>query len=501
METGNPNMARNEGAGAQGNIQGNIDEASILELQEFMERGALTSRELVLHYMERIATHDRGGAAINSVLELNPDALAIADALDAERRVTGARGPLHGIPVLLKDNIDTGDHMHTSAGSIALAESYAPEDSAVADRLREAGAVLLGKTNMTEWANFIAEDMPNGYSSRGGQVRNPYGPGQFDVGGSSSGSGAAVASSFAVVAIGTETSGSILSPASANSVVGIKPTVGLISRHGIIPISHSQDTAGPMAKSVADAAILLGVLTGVDVRDPVTRASVSGVCRNYRQFLDPDGLVGARLGVLRPRYFEKLDSDRLAIFERALAAMAGAGAVIVDPVLLPEEDVSGHEVLIHEFKAALNAYLSRLSPRVPVHTLAELIAYNEEHAAVALRHGQALFKRAEEASGTLTEASYIRTRLDDLRRSRERGIDHALAEHHLDALLSPGNFGAALPAKAGYPSICAPGGYTPAGEPFGVTFTGGAYSEPTLIRLAYGFERLTNCRRPPDSVR
>ncbi|MHB1630247.1 MAG: amidase family protein, partial [Bacilli bacterium] len=358
-------MAGVAGAGAQGGI----DEASILELQEFMERRTLTSRELVLHYMERIAAHDRAGAAINSVLELNPDALAIADALDAERRVTGTRGPLHGMPILLKDNIDTGDHMHTSAGSIALAESYAPEDSAVADRLREAGAVLLGKANMTEWANFIAEDMPNGYSSRGGQVRNPYGPGQFDVGGSSSGSGAAVASSFAVAAIGTETSGSILSPASANSVVGIKPTVGLISRHGIIPISHSQDTAGPMAKSVADAAILLGVLTGVDARDPVTRASVFGACRNYRQFLDPEGLGGARLGVLRPRYFEKLDSDRLAIFERALAAMAGAGAVIVDPVLLPEEDDGGHEVLIHEFKAALNAYLRRLSPRVPVHTL------------------------------------------------------------------------------------------------------------------------------------
>ena len=490
-------MRRDEVEGAPGNI----DEASIAELQGFMECGTLTSRKLVLHYMDRIATHDHGGAAINSVLELNPDALAIADALDVERSIKGTRGPLHGIPILLKDNIDTGDNMHTSAGSIALAESYSPGDSAVAERLREAGAVLLGKTNMTEWANFIAEDMPNGYSSRGGQVLNPYGPGQFDVGGSSSGSGAAVASSFATAAIGTETSGSILSPASANSIVGIKPTVGLISRYGIIPISHSQDTAGPMAKSVTDAAILLGVLTGVDERDPVTRTSARGAHRNYRQFLDPDGLDGARLGVLRPLHYKKLGPDQMAIFEQAMTVMAGAGAVIVDPVSLPEESGGGYEVLIYEFKAALNAYLRRLAPGVPVHTLAELIAYNEEHADVALRHGQALFERSLQVSGTLTEAGYIRARLDDLRRSRERGIDYVLAEHHLDALLSPGNFGVALPAKAGYPSICVPGGYTPAGEPFGITFTGGAYTEPALIRLAFAFERLTKCRRSPDSLK
>ncbi len=491
-------MAGNEGAAKQTMIDG----ASILELQEFMERGALSARELVLHYLERIATHDHDGAAINSVLELNPDALAIADALDVERRISGSRGSLHGIPILLKDNIDTGDNMHTSAGSVALAESYAPEDSAAAARLRQAGAVLLGKTNMTEWANFIAEDMPNGYSSRGKQVLNPYGPGRFDVGGSSSGSGAAVASGFAAAAIGTETSGSILSPASANSVVGIKPTVGLVSRYGIIPISHSQDTAGPMAKSVADAAILLGFLAGVDERDPATRANVSGACRNYRQFLDPDGLAGARIGVLRPRYFADLAEDQLAIFERAKTVLIGAGAVIVDPVSLPEEEGGGgYEVLTYEFKAALNAYLRRLAPRVPVHTLAELIAYNGQHAAVALRHGQALFERSEETSGTLTESSYIRARLADLRRSRERGIDYALIEHQLDALLSPGNFGAALPAKAGYPSICVPGGYTSAGEPFGITFTGTAYAEPTLIRLAFAFERLTGYREPPESVK
>lgn len=475
-----------------------LETATIGQLQGAMTAGRFTSEALVLAYLDRITRYDRQGVTLNAVLEINPDALHIAQALDAERARTGVRGPLHGIPVLIKDNIDTGDKMHTSAGSLALAESYAPEDSFVAGRLREAGAVLLGKTNLTEWANFMADNMPNGYSSRGGQVLNPYGPGQLDVGGSSSGSGAAVAASLAAAAVGTETSGSILSPASQNSIVGIKPTVGLISRSGIIPIAHSQDTAGPMARTVADAAVLLGALAGVDERDWVTSTATGRHAFDYTSVLDKDGLRGARIGVPRDPYFLRLDERQQTIMDSVISVLRELGAIVIDPVTIPTaQELHGYEVLVYEFKPNLNAYLQRLSARVPVHSLRELIAFNTTNAETALRYGQAVLLQSEATTGTLTEPAYLQARRSDLQGAQEGGIDAAMAEHHLDALLFPANWGAGIAAKAGYPSVTVPAGYGADGAPLGATFTGQAFSEPTLIRLAYAFEQATLHRRSP----
>lgn len=472
-------------------------EWTVAEAQRAMAAGETSSRDLVSFYLERIAAHNRKGAAINAVLEVNPDALFIAEALDLERRQKGPRGPLHGIPVLLKDNIDTGDKMHTSAGSLALAESYAAEDSFVAKQLRNAGAVILGKTNMTEWANFMTENMPNGYSSRGGQVLNPYGPGTFDVGGSSSGSGAAIAANFAIAAVGTETSGSILSPASENSIVGVKPTVGLISRTGIIPISHSQDTAGPMARTVSDAAILLNALTGVDEADPATWASEGHTIQDYTECLDEAGLKGARIGVARKGFFTELEQPQLALMEAAIEQMTQEGAEIIDPVDIPGADEDwGINVLIHEFKADLNAYLRTLASHQP-HSLKGVIHFNLDHAESTLAYGQTLLLESEKTSGTLTETEYIESRLNDLKRSRNEGIDAVFREHRLDALLFPGNYGADMPARAGYPSVTVPAGYTNAGQPLGVTFTGQAYSEPSLLKFAYAFEQATQHRIAP----
>jgi amidase len=482
------------------------ERVTIPELQELFAGGQLTSAELTWFFLKRIAEYDGRGSAINSVLELNPDALHIAEALDVERARQGCRGPLHGIPVLLKDNLDTGDKMHTSAGTLALKNSRAPRDSFAASQLRKAGAVILGKTNLTELANFMTEDMPNGYSARGGQVLNPYGPGKFDVGGSSSGSGAAVACRFATTAIGTETSGSILSPASLNSVVGIKPTVGLVSRTGIIPIAHSQDTAGPMARSVTDAAILLGALTGVDSEDPATWKSKGRSYDDYTQFLQANALDGLRIGV--PREFlgqleERATSPsaagcQLALVERALEVFKAHGAQVIDPLpglKRPEKWQSA--VLTYEFKPALNAYLDRLDPHVPVHSLRELIAYNLTHALATVKYGQTILLKSEATSGTLTEAEYIQARARELRLSREEGIDHVMAEHELDALLFANTAGAAIAARAGYPSITVPGGYDDDGLPLGITFTARAFEEPKLIAIAYAFEQATRHRVPP----
>lgn len=475
-----------------------LEQATIVEVQSAMERGEFTASDLTLFYLQRIADHNHDGKAINAVLEVNPDALHIAEALDVERRLTGSRGPLHGIPVLIKDNIDTGDKMHTSAGSIALANSYAPEDSFVARQLRRAGAVLLGKTNLTEFANFMTENMPNGYSSRGGQVLNPYGPGQFDVGGSSSGSGAAAAANFAVATIGTETSGSILSPASENSVVGIKPTVGLVSRRGIVPIAHSQDTAGPLARNVANAAVLLGALTGVDEGDPATWASRGVAKMDYSSYLNKNGLEGARIGVPRRFYYEALPEDKLRVMNRVIDELKDAGAVIIDPIEIPTAGkLNGYTVLTYEFKSALNAYLSKLSATVPVHSLKDVIEFNKSHQEQALKYGQTILVESEATTGTLTEAAYLHSRLEDLRMSRVEGLDYVVSEHRLDAILFPANYGAAIAAKAGYPSISVPAGYTEEGVPLGATFTALAYSEPTLIRLAYAYEQLTKHRVPP----
>jgi amidase len=475
-----------------------IIEATIDDLQQVMASGKTTSKKIVETYLNRIAAFDKSGMKINSILEINPDVLFIAESLDLERKEKGIRGPLHGIPVVLKDNIDTGDKMHTSAGTLSLKNSFAPKDAFVAKKLRDAGAVILGKANLTEFANFMTENMPNGYSSRGGQVLNPYGPGIFDVGGSSAGSGASVAANLTAVAIGTETSGSILSPSSQNSIVGIKPTLGLVSRSGIIPIAHSQDTAGPMARTVKDAAILLSAIIGVDMNDASTLIIPQDFNSDFISSLDVDGLKGVRVGVPRKGYFNDLGEDKLAIINNALELMKEKGAEVIDPVELPFYDMElNYDVLIYEFKSDLNAYLKNLASSVPVHSLKEVIEFNNNHPEETLKYGQIILKQSENTSGTLTEPGYLENLLKDKYYTREQGIDSIMKKYNLDALLFPSYFGADIAAKAGYPSITVPGGYTNAGEPIGVTFTGTAFSEPKLIKIAYAYEQSTKHRVVP----
>jgi amidase len=491
-----------------------LEEVTIAELQEGMKSGRLTARSIAEKYLAWIEAMDKRGAMVNSIIEINPDALNIADSLDRERKAKGVRGPLHGIPVLLKDNIDTADRMMTTAGSLALLGSIAPQDSFVARRLRAAGAVILAKTNLSEWANFRSTHSTSGWSGRGGQTRNPYALDRNPCG-SSSGSGAAVAANFATVAIGTETDGSIVCPASSNNIVGIKPTLGLVSRAGIIPIAHSQDTAGPMTRTVRDAAILLGALTGIDPRDPATQASSGKFPADYTQFLDPNGLRGARIGVARDKFFGYSDHvDKL--INAAIDEMKRMGAVIVDPADIPTAgkfDDSEFEVLLYEFKADLNQYLAGLGTRAPVHTLKEIIAFNERNKEREMPYfGQEIFLRAE-AKGPLTDKAYRDALKKNLRLSRAEGIDAVMRKHKLDAIVAPTG-GPSWPtdlvngdhfsgssstpaAVAGYPNINVPAGYV-FGLPVGISFFGSAYSEPTLIRLAYAFEQATKFRKPPQ---
>ncbi|MFQ5670118.1 MAG: amidase [Acidobacteriota bacterium] len=490
-----------------------LAEKTVRELQEGMESGTYTTRAIVDAYVARVRALDRQGLALNHILEINPDAARLADQLDAERQRSGARGPLHGIPVLLKDNVGTADRMATAAGSLALAHSRPRQDSFVARQLRAAGAVLLGKTNLSEWANFRSTHSSSGWSARGGQCLNPYALDRSPCG-SSSGSAAAIAANLGSVAIGTETDGSIVCPAAANSLVGIKPTVGLVSRAGIVPLSHSQDTAGPMARTVADAALLLGALTGVDAGDEATLAGRGKARSDYARFLDPRGLRGARIGVPRKRFFGYSDpTDR--IVEAALQAMSRAGAVIVDPADLPhagEYDESEFSVLLFDFKEDINRYLSSLDPPAPVRTLAELIDFNERHRDRELPYfGQEIFHMAQE-KGPLTSEEYMKALAESRRLSREEGIDAVMNQHALDALVMPTggppwtidlvngdhfSGGSSTPAAvAGYPSITVPAGYA-FGLPVGISFTGRAYSEPILIKLAYAFEQATRVRRAP----
>jgi amidase len=471
-----------------------LEEVTIAQLQEKLQNGELTSKELTFMYLRRIAVYDK---KINSILEVNPDALQIAEALDAERQEKGSRSLLHGIPILIKDNIDTHDKMHTSAGSLALKDSYAPSDSYVAAQLRKAGAVILGKTNMTEWANFMTIGMKNGYSSRGGQVLNPYGPGRFDVGGSSSGSGAAIAANFAAAAVGTETSGSILNPACNNSLVGIKPTVGLISRRGIIPIAHSQDTAGPMARTVADAATLLTALNGIDEQDPITKTNPL-TSLDFTKHLQKDGLNGKRIGIAFAGFIEFLPKEKQAVVRDAIEVLKTTGAEVIDNIEIPSAKKQwSYDVLTYEFKPDLNAYLSRLHPSVKVRTLADLIEFNKQHEAKMLKYGQAVLLEAEETSGSLTEAAYMEALVDDQYYAKQQGIDYALEKYNLEIIVFPGDEGSHISAKAGYPSIAVPAGYTMEGEPVGITFAGPAYSEPQLIEAAYAFEQAAGFRKPP----
>jgi amidase len=490
-----------------------LEEVTAVQLQAGMASGRWTSRLIVEQYLERIAALDRAGPSLHAIIETNPDAVSLAEALDRERAAGRTRGPLHGVPVLLKDNIDTADRMTTTAGSLALEGSVPLRDSHVAERLRAAGAVLLAKANLSEWANIRSSHSSSGWSARGGQCRNPYVLDRNPCG-SSSGSAAGVSANLGAVAVGTETDGSIVCPAGANGVVGIKPTVGLVSRAGIVPISHTQDTAGPLCRTVADAAALLTAMAGTDARDRATAAAAGHVAPDYTRFLDPAALRGARIGVPREKFFGYSDvTDRLAA--AALDAMRGAGAVIVDPADIPHAgtyDDAELEVLLYELKADLNAYLAALGPAAPVRTLADVIAFNERARAREMPYfGQELFVRAQ-AKGPLTSPGYRKALRDCRRLSRTLGIDAVMTRHRLDALVAPtGNpawptdpvngdhftGSSSTPAAvAGYPSVSVPMGDA-WGLPVNLSFIGRAWSEPVLIRLAYAFEQITMHRKAP----
>jgi len=490
---------------------GELDEMTISDLAEKMTSGTFTSRSVTEMYLARIESVDRQGPALHSVIELNPEALAIADALDKERKERGPRGPLHGIPVLIKDNIDTADRMATTAGSLALIGARPPEDAFLVQQLRRAGAVILGKTNLSEWANIRSNHSTSGWSGRGGLTKNPYALDR-NTSGSSSGSAAAVTANLCTVAVGTETDGSIVSPSSINGIVGLKPTVGLVSRAGVIPISHSQDTAGPMARTVHDAAILLGALAGVDRNDPATaRGQQTPV--DFTRHLDPDGLKGARIGVVR-KYFGFLPSVD-EITKAALDALTSQGAILVDPAdiaTIGKFDDSETTVLRYELKADLNRYLARLGPTAPVHSLKEIIEYNELHSSTEMPFfGQETFLKAE-TLGPLSSKEYLSALKKNHQLARKEGIDAVMDKFTLDALVAPtdgpgwvtdfitgdhyigGSSTAA--AVAGYPSITVPAGSV-FGMPVGISFFGRAWSEALLIKLAYAYEQATKARQQP----
>ena len=493
-----------------------LEETTLADLQSGMASGKMTARSITHEYINRIHALDRIGPTLRHVIEINPDALAIAASLDRERKAGKVRGPLHGIPVLIKDNIDTADRMTTTAGSYALAGSIPLQDSTVAAKLRAAGAIILGKTNLSEWANFRSSHASSGWSGRGGQAKNPYVLDRNPCG-SSSGSGGAVSANLCALAIGTETDGSIVCPASANGVVGIKPTLGLVSRAGIIPIAHSQDTAGPMARTVRDAAILLNALTGADSRDPATSSGGARSPIDYTASLDANGLRGARIGVARSKFFGYSDvTDKLT--NDAIAVMAAHGAVIVDPANIETAgkfDDTEFEVLLYEFKADLNAYLASLGPKAPVKSLEDIIKYNDAHKDQEMPYfGQETLIQAQ-AKGPLTEKKYIDALANDLKLSRTDGIDATMDKYKLDAIVAPtggpawttdlingDHFSGASStpaAVAGYPNINVPAGFSHE-LPVGISFFGRAYSEATLIRIAYAYEQATHHRRPPRFI-
>ena len=492
-----------------------MEEKSILEMQQMMETGSLEATTLVAHYLERIDRIDRQGPKLNSVLEVNPEAMDIAAELDKERQETGPRSMLHGIPVLLKDNIDTADQMTTAAGSLALEGMIASKDAFIAGKLRAAGAIILGKTNLSEWANFRSPNSSSGWSSRGGQTKNPYILDRNPCG-SSSGSAAAVAAGLCAAAIGTETDGSIICPSQANGIVGIKPTVGLASRSGIIPISSSQDTAGPMGRCVSDAVVVLGAMTGIDPNDPATQGSEGQFHTDYLSFLDRDGLLGARIGVARD-YFgfdERVDS----IMEQCIEVMKEQGAVIVDPAdIKTNKDIAKHEieVLLYEFKHTLNDYLSQAGEGHRVRSLKDIIEFNErEREKVMPYFGQERMIAAE-AKGTLDEPAYLEALKMSKLLAGPEGIDAVMAEHQLEAIIAPSGGPAWMTdlvngdhhsggssraaAAAGYPSITVPAGFIH-GLPVGISFFAAAFQEPVLIKLAFAFEQASQIRRQPEFI-
>jgi amidase len=490
-----------------------LEEATVADLQKKLKSGQETAQSLVVKYQQRIEALDKQGPSLHHVIELNPDALGVAAALDAESKSKGARGPLHGIPVLIKDNIGTADRMTTTAGSLALEGSIPAKDSFVARKLREAGAVILGKTNLSEWANFRSTHSSSGWSGRGGQCKNPYALDR-NPSGSSSGTAGAIAASDAAVGIGSETDGSIVSPANNCGLVGLKPTIGLVSRAGIIPIAHSQDTAGPMARTVTDAAILLGALVGADPDDRVTTIAASKGQRDYTTFLDPNALRGARIGVPRKACFGmNVHADRIA--EEAILVLRKLGAVIVDSAELPSPSKvsdSEFDVLLYEFKADLNAYLASLGPKAPARSLTDLIAFNEQHKDREMPYfGQEIFLRTEKM-GPLTDPKYKAALANGHRWTRTLGIDAVMTKYRLDAFIAPtsgpasltdlvnGDYGpngcSTIPAVAGYPHITVPAGFA-FGLPVGLSFFGRAFSDGKLLGYAFAFEQATKHRRPP----
>jgi len=518
-----------------------VEDASLGDVLQALGEGRVTASELTRAYLARIKAYDSGGPRLNSVREVNPDALAIAKRFDGVR--PSARQPLAGVPILLKDNVATGDRQHTTAGSLALADARARDDATVVRQLRAAGAVILGKANLTEFANILTIDMPAGYSSLGGQVKNPYAPKLLDKrgipvvlpGGSSGGSAVAVAAGLCAAAIGTETSGSLLSPATQNGLVTVKPTVGLVSRAGVIPISHSQDTAGPLTRTVRDSAILLNVLAARDPLDPATRPLKRP--KDYTAGLDRDGLKGARIGVpsdpddpLNDIYFGKLPPGARKVMAKALKVLADCGAVLVRANIptagwiggpgttmnvLNRNPLSRNKgnlatppvVFVYEFKRDLNLYLRDWATDTKVKTMADIVAFNQRNAKKALRFGQDLILAAEATRGDLSELEYRSARAMDLFSAKERGLDAYLTQHKLDAVVFPGVAGCAIAAKAGYPSVQVPAGLrsgvddwkTP-NYPLGLTFTGRAWSEAKLLRLAYAYEQASMMRRPPPDL-
>lgn len=522
-----------------------VGDASLVDVIEALSEGTVTASGLARAYLARIRAYDRAkneeGPRLNSVREVNPDALKIAASLDGVK--PSSRQPLAGVPILLKDNIATGDRQHTTAGSLALASARARDDASVVKRLRDAGAVILGKANLTEFANILAVDMPAGYSSLGGQVRNPYSPKLVDErgipvvlpGGSSGGSAVAVAAGLCTAAIGTETSGSLLNPATQNGLVTVKPTVGLISRAGILPISHSQDTAGPLTRTVRDAAIMLNVLAARDPLDSATRPMKRP--KDYTSHLDKDGLRGVRIGVpsdpgdpLNDAYFGKLSPQSRKVMDKALKVLADCGAVLVRASIptagwiggpgttmnvLNRNPLSRNKgklatppiVFVYELKRDLNLYLRDWAVGTKIRTLADIVAFNARHAKKALRFGQDLFLAAEATRGDLSELEYRSARAMDLLAAKERGLDAYMSLYKLDAVVFPGAAGCAIAAKPGYPSVQVPAGFTSGIEdrktpafPLGLTFTGRAWSEAKLLRLAYAYEQASMMRRPPPGL-
>jgi amidase len=488
-------------------------ELSLQDIATAFTDGRLSSQQLTQTYLTRIDRLDKGGPKLCAVLEVNPRAIEIAAALDAERKSRGPRGPLHGVPILIKDNVETSDHMMTTAGSLALQGWYAPHDAPLVERLRAAGAVILGKTNLSEWANFRSTRSLSGWSGRGGQTLNPYATNRSPSG-SSSGSAVAVAANLCAIAVGSETNGSIVSPASINGIVGLKPTVGLISRRGIVPISHSQDTAGPLARSVRDAAIMLSAMSGLDPADAASAAVGNRFEADYARFLDPLGLRGARLGVAR-RFFAD-NAPLNAFLDRCVKTLKDAGATIIDPADLPMHGSYGaneEEVLLYEFKSDLNTFLHRLPPTFPVRSLAALIRFNDAHRDREMPLFDQELLRKSEAKGSLSEKAYLDARAACLKATRSNGIDAVLAQHRLDAIVSltsgpawlidPVNGdadtgGCSSPAAiAGYPHITVPAGLY-RGLPVGLSFFGAAFSEPVLIKLASGYESVARARVAPQ---